>query len=128
MEENSDPGVETDGPAMSDRGRDFMEQIHRVLDRLDMPCACKDELDRTITAIEAWRMLKLRRELTASIEADYAQLVSGVAFLSDLGQIDRQHLSAQEMSDHAESLKFLADLSDRCARRLNELARITGQD
>lgn len=128
MEKNGDSGIETDGPVTSIPGRDFMEQIHRELDRLDLPCTCKDKVDRTIIAIEAWRMLKLRAELTRSIETDYAQLASGVTFLSDLGQVDRQPLTAQEMSDHAESLKFLADLADRCARRLNELARITGQD
>lgn len=105
---------------------DVIEQIHRELQRLDMPCTCKDQLDRTIIAIETWRALKLRKEFSSAIEADYAQLMSGLDFPEDLAQIGRNPLSAQEMDDHAESLKFLADLADRCARRLTELARFSG--
>nr|MEC9421733.1 hypothetical protein [Pseudomonadota bacterium] len=92
-----------------------------------MPCTCKEQLDRTIVAIETWRTLKLQRDLTGNIETEYAQMASGISFLSDLALLSRKPLTAQEMLDHAESLKFLADMADRCARRLTELARISGK-
>ena len=44
-----------------------------------------------------------------------------------LALLSRKPLTPQEMVDHAESLKFLADMADRCARRLTELARISGK-
>ncbi|PVB62363.1 hypothetical protein DCO57_06250 [Labrenzia sp. 011] len=104
---------------------DVVDQIHRELARLDMPCTCKTQLDRTIVAIEVWRKRKRQKELIRTISADYAQLGAGVEFMSELTRMEEQALSPQEMHDHAESLKFLADLADRCARYLTELASIT---
>ncbi|MEM9633427.1 MAG: hypothetical protein AAGA50_19000 [Pseudomonadota bacterium] len=128
MEENSDIGVETEGGLLSRADRDLIGQIHRELARLEMPCDCKEELDRTIVAIEAWQMLKRRKELIKIVQEDYHHLVSGVSFLTDLENIGQRKLSDQDLRDHAESLKFLADLADRCARRLNELSAITVSD
>jgi hypothetical protein len=127
MEKNSPSGVIGHGMPMDESCCDVVEQIHRELAQLDMPCTCKDKLDRTIITIEAWRTLKLRKELLRAITSEYAQLESGVAFVSDLARMEEQALNAQEMRDHAESLKFLADLADRCARHLTELSRITQQ-
>ncbi|WP_269586044.1 hypothetical protein [Roseibium sp. Sym1] len=128
MDDKSTPGLGAGPPDRSEPVSDVVEQIHRELQRLDMPCTCKDQLDRTIIAIEAWRKLKLRKDLSDNIEREYAQLVSGLAFLGDLARIGQSTLSPQEMDDHAESLKFLADLADRCARQLNELARTCERD
>lgn len=125
MEESSPPGIAGGRTNSDEPCCNVIEQIHRELARLDMPCTCKDQLDRTIVAIETWQKLKLSKDLARAVATDYAQLGSGIAFLSDLARIDDQPLSGQEMRDHAESLKFLADLADRCARHLAELARIT---
>ncbi|MBN9672716.1 hypothetical protein [Roseibium aggregatum] len=125
MEEDRPSGLVENGAASDESCCDVMEQIHRELARLDMPCTCRDQLDRTIVAIEAWRKLRLRKELIRTIVTDYAQLDSGIAFMSDLARLEEQPLSAQEMRDHAESLKFLADRADRCARHLTELARLS---
>ncbi|WP_422374649.1 hypothetical protein [Roseibium sp.] len=122
------PGQQPGKVRASDGAPDLIEQIHRELERLDMPCACKDQLDQTIVAIEVWQRLKLRKDLASAIEADYGQLLSGLSFLGDLARIGGNTLSPDEMQDHAESLKFLADTADRCARRLNELSRVTGQE
>ena len=121
MEKDGSAGL-AKGASSGPTDRELLEQIHRELARLDLPCACKEELDRTIVAIEMWHALKTRKKLAGSIKADYEQLVTGVSFLTDLSTIDRRDLSVQEMRDHAESLKFLADLADRCARRLSELS------
>ena len=128
MEDNKNPNVDNGSPLVSRPDRDILDQIHRELAKLDMPCDCKKELDRTIVAIEAWQSLKRRKELIKSVREEYQHLASGVSFLTDLESIDRQNLSAQSLRDHAESLKFLADIADRCARRLNELATITTSD
>jgi predicted translin family RNA/ssDNA-binding protein len=128
MDDKSTSGLGAGPPDRSEPFSDVVEQIHRELQRMDMPCTCKDQLDRTIIAVEAWRKLKLRKDLSDSIEREYAQLVSGLAFLGDLARISQSPLSPQEMDDHAESLKFLADLADRCARQLNELARTSARD
>ena len=127
MEERGPSGLSQDQVHASDRAPDLIEQIHRELDRLDMPCACKDQLDQTIVAIEVWQRLKLRRDLAHAIEAEYEQLLSGLSFLGDLAQVSRNALSRDEMLDHAESLKFLADTADRCARHLSELSRISSK-
>ncbi len=127
MENSDTPGLRPGTEAQSEPFPDVMEQIHRELQRLDMPCTCKEQLDRTIVAIETWRTLKLQKDLTGNIEAEYAQMAAGISFLSDLALLSRKPLTAQEMVDHAESLKFLADMADRCARRLTELARISGK-
>ncbi|MGS4991694.1 hypothetical protein ACVDG9_27240 [Roseibium sp. RP-7] len=127
MEDSNAPGLRPGTEARSEPFPDVIEQIHRELQRLDMPCTCKEQLDRTIVAIETWRTLKLQRDLTGNIETEYAQMASGISFLSDLALLSRKPLTAQEMVDHAESLKFLADMADRCARRLTELARISGK-
>jgi|GEM_PF-2777895 len=125
MEEDGDP-VLMAGEDRSDG--DLLEHIHRKLAGLDMPCTCKEQLDRTIVAIEAWQKLKTRRDLIRTIEMDYRHLVSGVSFLSELADLGHQELTAQDMYDHAESLKFLADLADRCARSLTGLARVTAPE
>ncbi|POF27740.1 hypothetical protein [Roseibium marinum] len=125
MEEDSPSCIAENGADVDESCCDVVDQIHRELARLDMPCTCKTQLDRTIVAIEAWRKLKRQKELIRTITADYGQLEAGVAFMSELARLDGQSLSAQEMHDHAESLKFLADLADRCARYLTELAGIT---
>lgn len=127
MEDGDTPGLRSDTEARSEPFPDVIEQIHRELQRMDMPCTCKEQLDRTIVAIETWRMLKLQKDLTGNIETEYAHMVSGLSFLGDLAHLGRKPLTPQEMIDHAESLKFLADMADRCARRLTELARITGK-
>jgi len=127
MENDGPSGIDADVMEPDNPMADVVAQIHRELQRLDMPCTCKDQLDRTIVAIETWRALKLRKDLSSAIEADFSQLVSGIDFLGGLARIGRYPLSAQEMDDHAESLKFLADLADRCARRLTELARFSGR-
>lgn len=127
MEDSDTPGLRPGTEARSEPFPDVIEQIHRELQRLDMPCTCKEQLDRTIVAIETWRTLKLQKDLTGNIEAEYAQMAAGISFLSDLALLSRKPLTAQEMVDHAESLKFLADMADRCARRLTELARISGK-
>ena len=127
MEDSNTPGLRPGTEARSEPFPDVIEQIHRELQRLDMPCTCKEQLDRTIIAIETWRTLKLQKDLTGNIEAEYAQMAAGISFLSDLALLSRKPLTAQEMVDHAESLKFLADMADRCARRLTELARISGK-
>ncbi|QFT01487.1 hypothetical protein FIV06_28915 (plasmid) [Labrenzia sp. THAF191b] len=127
MEDSDTPGLRPGIEARSEPFPDVIEQIHRELQRLDMPCTCKEQLDRTIVAIETWRTLKLQKDLTGNIETEYAQLAAGISFLSDLALLSRKPLTAQEMVDHAESLKFLADMADRCARRLTELARISGK-
>ena len=127
MEESDTPGLMPDTGPRSDPFPDVIEQIHRELQRLDMPCTCKEQLDRTIVAIETWRKLKLQKDLTGNIETEYAHMVSGISFLGDLAHLSRKPLTQQEMIDHAESLKFLADMADRCARRLTELARISGK-
>ena len=127
MEDSDTPGLRPGTEARSEPFPDVIEQIHRELQRLDMPCTCKEQLDRTIIAIETWRTLKLQKDLTGNIEAEYAQMAAGISFLSDLALLSRKPLTAQEMVDHAESLKFLADMADRCARRLTELARISGK-
>jgi len=106
---------------------DLLEQIHRELKRIDMPCTCKDQLDRTILAIETWQKLKMRKKLSQEIVSNYNQLVSGLAFMSELSQLRQNDLSKQEMQDHAESLRFLADTADRCARQLYELERLTSE-
>ena len=126
MEDDNDPDV--GAILVSQPDRDLLDQIHRELARLDMPCDCKEELDRTIVAIEAWQLLKRRKELVRTIREEYQHLASGISFLTDLENIDQQKLSAQSLRDHAESLKFLADMADKCARRLNELAAITLAD
>ncbi|QFT34531.1 hypothetical protein K1718_25675 [Roseibium porphyridii] len=108
-----------------EKEHNLIEQIHRELSGLDMPCTCKSELDRTIVAIEAWRQRKARKELVDSIREDYHNLVSGISFLTELENIDRLELTPEELYDHAESLKFLADLADRCADRLVGLSTIS---
>ncbi len=123
MEKNRDPGL---GSGRTDQ--QLIEQIHRELARLDLPCACREELDRTIVAIETWHALKRRKELATTIADNYRQIVTGISFLEDLGQVGQLDLTAQDLRDHAESLKFLADLADRCARSVNELARISETD
>jgi len=128
MEECGPHGLSNDPSRPADPTHDLIDQIHRELERLDMPCACKDQLDQTIVAIEVWQRLKLRKDLAAAIESEYGQLLSGLSFLGDLARIGRAPLSPDEMADHAESLKFLADTADRCARHLNELSRISSQD
>ncbi len=125
MEENSTTGLEL-GPSLNER--DLIGEIHRKLAGLDMPCTCKEELDRTIVAIETWQRMKARRELVNAIREDYRHLVSGVGFLTDLAEVDRLKLTREELLDHAESLKFLADLADRCADRLNGLAQVPDAD
>ena len=127
MEDSNTPGLRPGTEARSEPFPDVIEQIHRELQRLDMPCTCKEQLDRTIIAIETWRTLKLQKDLIGNIEAEYAQMAAGISFLSDLALLSHKPLTAQEMVDHAESLKFLADMADRCARRLTELARISGK-
>lgn len=109
----------------ADYAPDLIEQIHRELERLDMPCACKDQLDQTIVAIEVWQRIKLRKDLAAAVEEEFDHLRSGLAFLGDLAWISRLSLSPDDMQDYSESLKFLADTADRCARHLSELSRIT---
>ncbi|MCK7611116.1 hypothetical protein [Roseibium sediminicola] len=103
---------------------DLLEQIHRELAGLDMPCTCKSELDRTIRAIETWHRLKTRAELTREIAADYRHLAAGISFLTDLGQISTAPLSSQELRDHAESLLFLSSLASRCSGHLVALAKV----
>jgi hypothetical protein len=125
MEDSNTPGLRPDIEARSEPFPDLIEQIHRELQRLDMPCTCKEQLDRTIVAIETWRTLKLQKDLTGNIETEYAQMASAISYLSDLALLSRNPLTPQEMIDHAESLKFLADMADRCARRLTELSRIS---
>ncbi|MBO6508267.1 MAG: hypothetical protein JJ979_07265 [Roseibium sp.] len=121
MEKDGSSGLET-GAVSGPTDHELLEQIHRELARLDLPCACKEELDRTIVAIEMWHALKTRRELVRSIKSDYEQLVSGISFLTDLGEIDQIDLTQQDLRDHSESLKFLADMADRCARSLTRLS------
>ncbi|WP_428643961.1 hypothetical protein [Roseibium sp.] len=128
MEKNRDPGLGETSQETGQTDRQLIEQIHRELARLDLPCDCKMELDRAIVAIEAWHRLKRRKDLARSVAEDYRQIVSGISFLEDLGTVDQPGLTAQELRDHAESLKFLADLADRCARSLNELSGISDGD
>jgi hypothetical protein len=122
MEKNCNTCLEAKEDPTGPTDQGLLEQIHREIARLDLPCACKDELDRTIVAIEMWHALKTRKELVKNIKSDYEQLVSGLSFLTDLRQIDQNVLSEQDMRDHSESLKFLADMADRCARNLNRLS------
>jgi hypothetical protein len=128
MEKSGPSNIAGDGTAPDTNCYDVVEHIHRELARLDMPCLCRDQLDRTIVAIEAWRKLKLRRELMHSIARDFAQLKSGIGYMPELARLDQQPLSAQDMQDHADSLKFLADIAERCARRLTELASISSSN
>jgi hypothetical protein len=122
MEKNCNTCLEAKEDTTGPTDQDLLEQIHREIARLDLPCACKDELDRTIVAIEMWHALKTRKELVRNIKSDYEQLVSGLSFLTDLRQVDQNVLSEQDMRDHSESLKFLADMADRCARNLTRLS------
>lgn len=105
-------------------GNDLLEQIHRELAGLNMPCACKSELDRTIRDIEAWHRLKTRAELTREIATDYQRLAAGVSFLTDLERIGTGSLSTQELRDHAESLLFLSSLASRCSGHVVALAKV----
>jgi hypothetical protein len=122
MEKNCNSCLEAKEDPICSTEQDLLEQIHREIARLDLPCACKDELDRTIVAIKMWHALKTRKELVRSIRSDYEQLVSGLSFLTELRQVDQDVLSEQDMRDHSESLKFLADMADRCARNLTRLS------
>mgnify|MGYP003700898875 CR=1 FL=1 len=98
MEDSDTPGLRPGTEARSEPFPDVIEQIHRELQRLDMPCTCKEQLDRTIVAIETWRTLKLQRDLTSNIETEYAQMASGISFLSDLALLSRKPLTAQARS------------------------------
>jgi hypothetical protein len=113
----------TDAPANR-----LLEQIHRELAGLDMPCACKSELDRTIRAIEAWHRLKTHADLTREVAADYQRFTAGIGFLTDLERIASDPLSAQELRDHAESLLFLSSLASRCSGHLVALAKVTEEN
>ncbi|MHA7774629.1 hypothetical protein [Roseibium sp. M-1] len=125
MEEDSAADLTDTGRPTVLEGDHLLEQIHRELAGLDMPCGCKSELDRTIRAIEAWHRLKTHADLSREISADYQRLASGISFLTDLVQIATSPLSAQELRDHAESLLFLSSLASRCSGHLVALAKVT---
>lgn len=119
------------GPSPADafdgRPDDFLDRVQRALSALDLPCACRDKVDRTILSLEQWETQKVRRRLVSDILEDFSRLQAGLAYLGDLQVLDRQPVPAEVLRDHSESLKFLADTADRCARHLDALARIDGK-
>mgnify|MGYP000014312017 CR=1 FL=1 len=128
MEEDSPAPLTGTAQSGTPASVSILEQIHRELARLDMPCTCRNELDRTIRAIEAWHRMKTRAELAGQITADYRHLASGLSFLTDLENIDTAPLTAQELRDHAESLLFLSSLASRCSGHLVALAKVAEED
>lgn len=113
-------------PADTNHGRpdEFLDRVQRALSALDLPCACQDKVDRTILALEQWETKKVRHRLVSDILADFSRLKTGLTYLGELQRLDRQPVPAEVLKDHAESLKFLADTADRCARHLDALARV----
>ncbi|WP_417689444.1 hypothetical protein [Roseibium sp.] len=101
---------------------EWVVRVQRALSDLDMPCGCKEKLDQTIVAIDDWEGRRLRRHLVNRVTEDYTQLETGIAFLEDLSRLQHDPLSPEILRDHAESLKFLADIADRCARAVSSLA------
>ena len=106
---------------------EWLNRVQRALSALDLPCACQDKVDRTILALEQWETQKVRRRLVADILEDFSRLQAGLSYLGELQLLDRQPVPAEVLKDHAESLKFLADTADRCARHLDALARVDGK-
>ncbi len=103
---------------------EWLNRVQRALSALDLPCACQDKVDRTIHALEEWETKKVRHRLVSDILADFSRLKTGLTYLGELQRLDRQPVPAEVLKDHAESLKFLADTADRCARHLDALARV----
>ena len=127
MEENGTGPLAETAQSTGKESDGILDQIHRELANLSMPCACKSELDRTIRAIEAWHRLKTSAELTREIEADFHRLTTGLSFLKDLERIADTPLTAQELRDHAESLLFLSSRASRCSSHLTALAKVSGK-
>ncbi|MBD1549636.1 hypothetical protein [Roseibium aggregatum] len=111
-----------------ERPDDWLNRVQRALSALDLPCACQDKVDRTILALEEWETQKVRRRLVSDILEDFSRLKAGLAYLGELQQLGRQPVPAEVLKDHSESLKFLADTADRCARHLDALARVDGKE
>ncbi|MBD1549725.1 hypothetical protein [Roseibium aggregatum] len=110
-----------------ERPDEWLNRVQRALSALDLPCACQDKVDRTILALEEWETKKVRHRLISDILADFSRLKTGLTYLGELQQLGRQPVPAEVLKDHAESLKFLADTADRCARHLDALARVDGK-
>ncbi len=128
MEEREfEPLGPTPADAIHGRPDDFLDRVQRALSALDLPCACQDKVDRTILALEQWETQKVRRRLVADILEDFSRLQAGLSYLGELQLLDRQPVPAEVLKDHAESLKFLADTADRCARHLDALAQVDGK-
>lgn len=108
--------------------RAVVERIQRLLAELHMPIPYQGEVEKAMESLDRWEDRRLRRRLIRDMRKKVLQLHEGFDVLEDILQSSARDLDRDTCCDHAETLRFLAEIARSAAFTLDKAAEINQPD
>lgn len=100
----------------------LLERLARVLHEMGLPCACQEEVERTLAAFAEFEARRARRRLLGAAR-ERARLLRGyIACLPDIDGEASSNLALEEIAEFADMFRVIAAAAAEGAATLEMLA------
>lgn len=111
------------GPALQDAA--LLDRLARVLHDMGLPCACQEEVERTVAVFAEFEARRARRRLLEGARERAKQLRAYLEFLNDLHD---DEVGPDEIAAIADSFRVISAAAAEGAANLEMLAADRSKD
>ncbi|MBA5775700.1 hypothetical protein H2509_01015 [Stappia sp. F7233] len=101
----------------------LLERLSRVLHEMGLPCACQEEVERTVAVFAEFESRRTRRRLIEGARERRRRLRQYLEFLGDL---EDDSLGPDEVAEMADSFRVISATAAEGAAILEMLAAMAG--
>ena len=116
------------GPTSADPA--LLERLSRILHDMGLPCACQEEVERTIAVFSEFETRRAQKRLLDGARERARQLTAYVEYLQDLECDDGGSLTSEDLAGIADIFRTIAAAAAEGAASLEMLSGspMKGQD
>ncbi|MFN7165989.1 MAG: hypothetical protein ACK4NV_03030 [Pannonibacter sp.] len=102
----------------------LLQRLSNVLHEMGLPCACQEEVERTVAVFTEFEIRRSRRRLLESARARVRQLAGFLPYLDDLNLPDAAAMGPEELTALADAFQQIANAASQGVASLELLASL----
>jgi hypothetical protein len=114
-------------PGLPSSDEALLARLSHVLHDMGLPCACQEEVERTVAVFAEFEARRIRRRLLEGARERLRRLTAYLRYLEDLNGGDAAQLSTNELAMIADAFRVISSTAAEGAANLEMLAGIGSQ-
>jgi hypothetical protein len=102
----------------------LLARLSHVLHDMGLPCACQEEVERTVAVFAEFEARRIRRRLLEGARERLRRLTAYLRYLEDLNGNDAAQLSTHELAMIADAFRVISSTAAEGAANLEMLAGV----